>query len=63
MVNIFDTNQITKIVELGTKFPNDGDLGKSVRSLMRTNDFVLEHPNDGDLGKEIRKIVLSLKQK
>jgi hypothetical protein len=59
MVKIFDTNQITKIVELGRKFPNDGDLGNSVRSLMRLNEFVLEYPNDFDLGKELRKIILS----
>jgi len=59
MVKIFDTNDVSKIIELGRKFPNDGDFGKSVRSLMRFNDFVLEYPNDQELGKELRKIVLS----
>ena len=59
MVKIFDTNDVSKIIELGRNFPNDGDFGKSVRFLMRFNDFVLEYPNDFDLGKELRKIVLS----
>ena len=59
MVKIFDTNDVSKIIELGTKFPNDQDFGKSVRSFMRFNEFVLEYPNDQELGKELRKIVLS----
>ncbi len=59
MVKIFDTNDISKIIELDRKFPNDQDFGKSVRTLMRFNDFVLEYPNDQELGRELRKIVLS----
>ena len=59
MVNIFDTGEVTKIVELSKKFPNDAEFGESIRSLMRNNDFVLSHPNDFELGEELRKIKFS----
>ena len=59
MVDTFNSDDITKIKELIKEFPNNQDLGKFVRSLMRFNEFVLEYPNDQDLGRELRKIFLS----
>ena len=59
MVDTFNGDEFTKIEELSKEFPNDQDLGKSVRSIMKSHDFVLGYPNDQDLGKKIRKIVLS----
>ena len=51
-------SDIEKVIELGKKFPNNQDLGKSARSIYRMNDFVLSFTNDFDLGKELRKIIL-----
>ncbi len=50
-----------KLIEIGKKLPNDQDLGKYVRSLIREiesneiKDIVKEYPNDFDLGKQLRK--------
>jgi|688.fasta_scaffold2583658_1 hypothetical protein len=50
-----------KLTEIGKKLPNDQDLGKYVRSLVRElksneiEDIVKEYPNDFDLGKQLRK--------
>lgn len=50
-----------KLTEIGRKLPNDQDLGKYVRSLVRElksndiEDIVKEYPNDQDLGKQLRK--------
>jgi len=50
-----------KLTEIGKKLPNDQDLGKYVRSLIREiesneiKDIVKEYPNDFDLGKQLRK--------
>lgn len=50
-----------KLTEIGRKLPNDQDLGKYVRSLVRElksndiEDIVKNTPNDFDLGKTLRK--------
>ena len=50
-----------KLAEIGKKLPNDHDLGKYVRSLIRElksneiEDIVKEYPNDFELGKQLRK--------
>lgn len=50
-----------KLTEIGKKLPNDQDLGKYVRSLVRElksneiEDIVKEYPNDFELGKQLRK--------
>ncbi len=59
MIDTFNSDEFTKIKELSKELPNNQDFGKSIRSLMRSNEFVLGYPNDQDLGREIRKIVLS----
>ncbi len=50
-----------KLIEIGKKLPNDQDLGKYVRSLIRElksneiEDIVKVYPNDFELGKQLRK--------
>ena len=50
-------SDIETIIELGKKFPNNQDLGRNARSIMREKDFMRETPNDFDLGTELRKII------
>jgi hypothetical protein len=50
-----------KLTEIGSRLPNDQDLGKYVRSLVRElksneiEDIVKNTPNDFELGKTLRK--------
>jgi len=56
MVKIFTKEDVEVLKSLSNLNPNDQSLGKAVRSLYITNDFVREYPNDFDLGKEVRKL-------
>ena len=59
MVDTFNSDEITKIQELSKELPNNQDFGKSIRSLMGSNEFVLGYPNDQDLGRELRKMFIN----
>lgn len=56
MVKIFTKEDVEVLKSLTVSNPNDQSLGKEVRSLYLTNEFVREYPNDFDLGAEIRKL-------
>jgi hypothetical protein len=56
MVKIFTKEDIEVLKSLTVSNPNDQSLGKAVRSLYLTNEFVSDYPNDFDLGSEIRKL-------
>jgi len=56
MVKIFTKEDVEVLKSLTISNPNDQSLGKEVRSLYLTNEFVREYPNVFDLGAEIRKL-------
>lgn len=61
-MNIFKEENAIVIKTMIKKYPNDGDLGREVRDLFRTDKFVTKMPNDRELGSEIRKIFLKFEK-
>ncbi len=56
----FINQNIEILTKLEKDFPNNMELGNSIRSKFMNEKFIMEIPNDQDLGKEIRKIIKNL---
>jgi hypothetical protein len=55
-MEIFNEENAIIVKALIKRYPNDGDLGREIRKLFRSDKFVLKLPNDRELGTEVRKI-------
>jgi len=55
-MEIFNEENAIIVKALIKRYTNDGDLGREIRKLFRSDKFVLKLPNDRELGTEVRKI-------
>jgi hypothetical protein len=58
----FVSTNLNKLMILDYKFPNDMELGNSIRKEFGDETYILNLPNDQDLGRKIRKYLENIQK-